>query len=58
MFDQKEMNMRYGRWLEFLKDYDFDLSYHSGKVNVVVDALSQKSLRMSTLIARELGFLE
>ncbi|RDX91384.1 Retrovirus-related Pol polyprotein from transposon 17.6, partial [Mucuna pruriens] len=28
LFDQKELNMRQRRWLEFLKDYDFDLSYH------------------------------
>ncbi|MCI42348.1 hypothetical protein A2U01_0063585 [Trifolium medium] len=32
--------MRQWRWLEFLKDYDFKLSYHSGKANVVADALS------------------
>ncbi|RDX69439.1 Retrovirus-related Pol polyprotein from transposon 17.6, partial [Mucuna pruriens] len=30
LFDQKELNMRQRRWLEFLKDYDFDLSYHPG----------------------------
>ncbi|MCI68594.1 RNA-directed DNA polymerase (Reverse transcriptase), partial [Trifolium medium] len=23
--------MRQRRWLEFLKDYDFELSYHPGK---------------------------
>ena len=27
-----------------MKDYDLDIQYHSGKANVVVDALSQKSL--------------
>jgi len=31
--------MRQRRWLEFLKDYDFHLSYHPGKANVVADAL-------------------
>nr|KYP69532.1 Transposon Ty3-I Gag-Pol polyprotein [Cajanus cajan] len=41
LFDQKELNMRQWRWLEFLKDYDFDLSYHPGKANVVVDALKE-----------------
>ena len=44
LFSQKELNMRQRRWLEFLKDYDFELSYHSGKANVVADALSRKSL--------------
>ncbi|KAI5396664.1 hypothetical protein KIW84_062758 [Lathyrus oleraceus] len=28
LFDQKELNMRQRRWLEFLKDYDFGLNYH------------------------------
>jgi len=23
--------MRQGRWMEFLKDYDFELLYHPGK---------------------------
>ncbi|MCI28100.1 polynucleotidyl transferase ribonuclease H fold, partial [Trifolium medium] len=46
------------RWLEFLKDYDFKLSYHPGKANVVADALSRKSLHMSSLMARELNLIE
>ena len=46
------------RWLVFLKDYDFELSYHPGKANVVVDALSRKSLHMSTLMVREMDLLE
>ncbi|KAI5440863.1 hypothetical protein KIW84_010356 [Lathyrus oleraceus] len=50
LFDQKELNMRQRRWLEFFKDYDFELSYHPGKANVVVDTLSRKSLHMSTLM--------
>ncbi|KAK2409545.1 hypothetical protein QL285_044961 [Trifolium repens] len=41
LFDQKELNMRQRHWLEFLKDYDFGLSYHPGKANVVADALSR-----------------
>ncbi|XP_074287973.1 uncharacterized protein LOC141613136 [Silene latifolia] len=34
--------MRQRRWLELIKDYDIELQYHEGKVNVVVDALSRK----------------
>ena len=49
LFDQKELNMRQRRWLEFLKDYDFSLNYHPGKANVVADALSRKSLQPSSL---------
>ncbi|MCI54295.1 hypothetical protein A2U01_0075544, partial [Trifolium medium] len=50
--------MRQRRWLEFLKDYDFELSYHPGKANVVADALSRKSLHMSSLMAKELKLIE
>ncbi|GAU29258.1 hypothetical protein TSUD_392080 [Trifolium subterraneum] len=58
LFDQKELNMRQQRWLEFLKDYDFELSYHPGKANVVADARSRKSLHMSSLMAKELELIE
>ena len=44
LFDQRELNIRQRRLLEFLKDYDFELSYHLGKANVVAGALSRKSL--------------
>ncbi|GKC86811.1 putative reverse transcriptase domain-containing protein, partial [Tanacetum coccineum] len=42
ILDQKELNMRQRRWLELLSDYDCDIHYHSGKANVVADALSRK----------------
>ncbi|GJX97841.1 putative reverse transcriptase domain-containing protein [Tanacetum coccineum] len=42
ILDQKELNMRQRRWLELLSDYDCEIRYHPGKVNVVADALSQK----------------
>ena len=35
LFDQKELNTRQRKWIEFLKDYDFQLIYHLGKENVV-----------------------
>jgi len=58
LFDQKELNMRQRRWLKFLKDYDFQLSYHPGKANVVADALSRKSLPMSAFMVKELELIE
>ncbi|RHN78856.1 putative nucleotidyltransferase, Ribonuclease H [Medicago truncatula] len=58
LFDQKELNMRQRRWLELLKDYDFGLNYHPGKVNVVADALSRKTLHMSAIMVREFELLE
>ncbi|GKD36433.1 putative reverse transcriptase domain-containing protein [Tanacetum coccineum] len=49
-----ELNMRQRRWLELLCDYDFDIRYHSGKANVVADALSRKEqiepLRVRALV--------
>ena len=35
--------MRQRRWIELLKDYDYTIEYHPGKVNVVADALSRKA---------------
>ncbi|GKA49668.1 putative reverse transcriptase domain-containing protein [Tanacetum coccineum] len=54
ILDQKELNMRQHRWLELLSDYDCEIRYHPGKVNVVADALSQKErnkpLRVRALV--------
>ncbi|KAA3480923.1 DNA/RNA polymerases superfamily protein [Gossypium australe] len=41
---QKDLNLRQRRWLMLLKDYELVTDYHPGKANVVVDALSRKSL--------------
>ncbi|XP_075499204.1 uncharacterized protein LOC142537585 [Primulina tabacum] len=35
--------MRQRRWLELMKDYDYDIGYHPGKSNIVVDAFSRKA---------------
>ena len=40
IFTQSELNMRQRRWLELIKDYNLVVHYHSGKTNVVADALS------------------
>nr|GEY48079.1 reverse transcriptase domain-containing protein [Tanacetum cinerariifolium] len=51
--NQKELNMRQRRWLEWLIDFDCEICYHPGKANVVADALSQKE-RIKPLRVRAL----
>jgi hypothetical protein len=42
IFTQADLKMGQRRWLELIKDYDLEVHYHSGKANVVADALSRK----------------
>ena len=42
IFTQKALNLRQRRWFELIKDYDCTIEYHSGKANVVEDALSRQ----------------
>ncbi|GJZ89568.1 putative reverse transcriptase domain-containing protein [Tanacetum coccineum] len=50
----EEVNVRQRRWIELLSDYDYEIHYHPGKANVVVDALSRKE-RIMPLRVRALG---
>jgi hypothetical protein len=43
IFIQPDLNMRQRRWVELIKDYELEVHYHPGKVNVVADALSHKA---------------
>ena len=45
--------MRYRSWIELLKDYDCQILYHSGKANVVADALSRKSMESLSHISTQ-----
>ncbi|GKC66200.1 hypothetical protein Tco_1098798 [Tanacetum coccineum] len=45
--------MRQRRWMELLSDYDCEIPYHPGKVNVMADALSRKE-RIKPLQVRAL----
>ena len=42
---QRELTLRQRRWMELIKDYDCMIDYHPEKANVVVDALSKKSMQ-------------
>jgi len=50
--------MRQKRWMEFLKDYDFELLYHLWKANVLTDALSRKTVHTTHLMINEVELLE
>jgi hypothetical protein len=43
IFTQSNLNLRQRRWLELIKNYDLGIKYHSGKANVVADALCSRS---------------
>ena len=44
--------------MEFLKDYDFELSYHPSKANMVADVLSRKNVMISGMMIKELELIE
>ncbi|KAA3486914.1 DNA/RNA polymerases superfamily protein [Gossypium australe] len=44
LLTQKELNLRQRHWIKLLKDYDCVIEYHSGKANIVANALSRKCL--------------
>ena len=50
---RKVLNMRQMRWLELIKDYDYEILYHSGKANMVADALSKKERLKMIMSLRE-----
>ncbi|XP_050888516.1 uncharacterized protein LOC127093616 [Lathyrus oleraceus] len=58
LFDQKDLNMRQRRWMEYLKYFDFELKYHPGKANKVADALSRKEMHKAELMVLEYALLK
>ncbi|XP_074278356.1 uncharacterized protein LOC141601948 [Silene latifolia] len=44
IYTQKELNMCQRWWIELIGDYDIEIAFHEGKVNVVADVLSMKSV--------------
>jgi hypothetical protein len=52
IFTQKDLNLRQRRWLELIKDYDFEIYYYPGKANLDADALSRKEHVYSAIVAQ------
>jgi len=40
---QKKLSPKQARWKDFLTEFDYVLEYKPGRINLVADALSQKS---------------
>jgi hypothetical protein len=55
IFTQLNLNLRQGRWLELIKDYDLRINYHPRKANVVADVLSRRS-HVSRLVVDSMPF--
>ncbi|GJU12679.1 putative reverse transcriptase domain-containing protein [Tanacetum coccineum] len=53
ILNKKELNLRQQRWIKLLSDYDCEIRYHPGKVNVMAGALSRKE-RIKPLRVRAL----
>ena len=50
VFTQKDMNPRQRRWIKLLEDYNVTIQHHPGKAIVVANNVSQKAVRMGSLI--------
>jgi hypothetical protein len=53
IFTQSELNIRQRRWLEMIKDYDLNIHYHPGKVNIIADALRCKNYCNNFMVQKE-----
>ena len=49
LLTQRDLNLMQRRWSELFKDYDCIIDYHPGKANVVMDALSRKTISALSL---------
>ena len=55
---QRKLNLRQRRWMELIKDYDCMIDYHPGKANVVVDALSRKTMQTLRVLNAHLSLTD
>ena len=55
MKGQAKLNRRHSKWIEFIKTFPYIVKYKKGKDNVVVDALSRKSVLLNQLKLKVFG---
>ena len=53
---QKKLNPRHAKWVEYIQAYTFVLKHQAGTDNKVADALSRRSLLLSTVRTEVVGF--
>jgi len=59
LFEQPTLNAKNIRWLEFLREYEFDIRHIKGKENKVVDAVSRGVHDMhDTTITMHMSYLK
>jgi hypothetical protein len=49
IFTQSDLNVQQRHWSELLSEYDFEITYFKGRVNIVVDAFSQRPCILSVI---------
>jgi hypothetical protein len=54
---QKKLNNRHAKWVSFLQAYTFVLKHKLGQRNQVADALSQRTILLTTMENRVIGFV-
>jgi hypothetical protein len=54
---QKKLNNRHAKWVSFLQGYTFVLKHKSERKNQVADALSQRTVPLTTMENQVIGFV-
>jgi len=50
------LNPRHRKWVEFIQAYTFILKHHAGTENMVVDVLSRRSMLLTSVSTKVVGF--
>ncbi len=53
---QKKLNPRHAKWVEYIQAYTFVLKHKAGKENRVADALSRRSMLLTSVSTEVIGF--